>query len=139
MKNRFNISDKVLLAYPPEFYELLDTVWAQIPENEREVIWENLVRIGGVNYGYFSKEQRQKQNMTENEGGITTLDENTGLCIVRIDGSRSHNVIKISIAHELAHVFYNHPKKQTEKPIAEEEAKAKAREWGFVLSSESER
>ena len=133
MKTRFNISSKVFnFVHPPEFFELLDEVWTQIPENDQLVIWENLSLIGGVNYGYFSKEQRQKLNMTEDEAGLATLDENTGLCVVRIDGSRSHKDIKISIAHELAHVFHNHPKKQTEKQIAEDEAKDKAREWGFI-------
>ena len=125
--------------YPLEFPALLHDVWTQIPEEDQQVVWQNLAYVHGVNYAGYSKEQRLNLNMTDFEAGSTTFDENTGLCIVRIDGSRSHEAIKISIAHELAHVFYNHPKKQTEKPIAEEEAKAKAREWGFTLSSELER
>ncbi len=129
----FNIYEKLnSFVYPLEFPQLLHEVWIQIPEEEQQIIWQNLAFIHGVNYAGYSEEQRLNLNMTETEAGGTTLDENEELCVIRIDGSRPHDIIKVSIAHELAHVFHNHPKKQTEKPIAEEEAKAKAREWGFT-------
>ncbi len=133
MKTNFNIYEKLnSFVYPLEFPELFHEVWTQVPEEDQQIIWQNLAYIHGVDFARYDKKQQLNLNITATEAGRTTLYENTELCVVYIDGSRSYDNIKISIAHELAHVFYNHPKKQTEKLIAEDEAKAKAREWGFV-------
>ena len=133
MRTNFNIYEKLnSFVYPFEFPELLHEVWIQIPEEDQQIIWQNLAYIHGVDYARFNEKQQLDRNITATEAGRTTLYENTELCAVYIDGSRSHDAIKISIAHELAHVFYNHLKKETAKTIAEDEAKAKAREWGFV-------
>ena len=133
MKTNFNIYEKLnSFVNPLEFPKLLHEVWTQIPEEDQQVIWQNIAYIHGVDYTRYNEKQQLNQNITTTEAGRTTLYENTELCVVYIDGSRTHKDIKISIAHELAHVFYNYPKKQTEKQIAEDEAKDKAREWGFV-------
>jgi hypothetical protein len=125
MGTNFNILEKVAFVYSNDFFNLLDEVWARIPEREQQIIFENLARIAEFDYRTYNNDQKQRLHITEN----------TGLCVVSIDGSRSHGIIKVSIAHELAHVFYNHPKNQIEEAIADEEAKAKAKEWGFVQPS----
>jgi hypothetical protein len=111
-------------------FDLLKEVWGHIPVSEKIVICNQL---GMINFAYFnnlSEVHQRDLNITPTEGGATT--EFDGKCSVRIDMSRSLENIKLSIAHELAHVIFNHPIKKTDYSIAEDEAKNKAREWGYT-------
>jgi hypothetical protein len=93
------------------------------------VICNYLGMINFVDFNNLSNEQLRILGITPTEGGAT--GERDGKCIVRIDLSRSDEIIKISIAHELAHVFFNHPVNKTDVATAEADAKNKAKEWGY--------
>ena len=100
---------------------------------DKLIICDNLLSINGISFNIFTKEQLTKLNISPTEGGATWLDEKTGLCIVRIDSSRTRKIIKFTIAYELAHVFFNHPKKGIGAEEADKEANEKAEDWGFIM------
>lgn len=108
---------------------LLSDVWQHITGPEKKVICEHLGMINFVYFNSLSEEQQRKSGITPTEGGAT--GEWEGKCSVRIDLSRSDEIIKVSIAHELAHVLYNHPVEKVDSTTAEAEANEKAREWGY--------
>jgi hypothetical protein len=134
MTASFNIIEKLyplILGDSKSFLDLLDQVWKSIPEVDQQVIWENLTTIKGVSYSMFNQRQQEEKKMTPTEAGRTFLNEETGLCEIWIDISRPQETIKFSMAHELAHVFYNHPRR-TEEVNIEEEANTKAKAWGYL-------
>lgn len=112
-----------------ESNELLSEVWQHIPRAEKKVICDHLGMINFIQMNYLSDDHQRKLGIRPTEGGAT--GEWDGKCSVRIDLSRSDEIIKFSIAHELAHVFFNHPVEKTDTMVAEIEAKEKAGDWGY--------
>jgi hypothetical protein len=110
-------------------FELLEDVWTQIPKFEKIQICKNLGLLAFARFDEYPDDQRSKLGISQNKGGVTS--ELEGKCFVRIDMSRSQEIIKETIALELAHVLYNHPVIHTEYLKAEAEAGNKASEWGF--------
>jgi hypothetical protein len=116
-----------------ECIELLLEVWTHIPESERIIICDHLGILAFANFTEYLADQQKKPGTIQDEGGA--ILELEGKCLVRIDMSGPPEVIKNRIAHELAHVLYDHPIIHADNSKAEEEAKIKAREWGFELIS----
>lgn len=123
------IFSKITL-YTEGCFELLKEVLEHIPVSEKIVICNQLGMINFVYFNNLPEIQQRVLKISPTEGGAATEIE--GKCSVRIDMSRSPEIIKLTIAHELAHVFFNHPIKKTDYSIAEDEAKNKAREWGYT-------
>jgi hypothetical protein len=113
-----------------ESFDLLSEIWGHIPDHEKTVICNQLGIINFVHYNTLTETQLKVLDITPTEGGATA--EKDGKCSVRIDMSRSPEIIKTSIAHELAHVFFNHPVNNADRLTAEEEANSKAKEWGYT-------
>jgi predicted SprT family Zn-dependent metalloprotease len=90
-----------------------------------------LVSINGLDFRHFSDEQVEKRNVSRTEAGATWLDEKAGLYLIRIDLSRFKEIITLAIAHELAHVLSNHPKRNIDRIIADDEANEKGKYWGI--------
>jgi hypothetical protein len=110
-------------------FELLEDVWTKIPKFEKTIICDHLGLLAFARFDEYPEDQRSKLGISQNKGGATS--ELEGKCFVRIDMSRSQEIIKESIALELAHVLYNHPVMHTEHLKADTEADNKASEWGF--------
>jgi hypothetical protein len=109
------------------FEEIFTHVWKAIPHEERLAIEANLGILHGVPRSYLSSDL---QTAMERGGGKTELFH--GLCKVVIDTSQSREDVQKALARELAHVLLGHPAKRTDEGLAEREAVAKAKEWGFA-------
>jgi hypothetical protein len=116
-----------------DLFSLVSEVLSHIPEDECRVICERLAvgGIKGVVYPSLDEEERRSGDITTNEGGRTQLCKKTGLCVIQINTAIGLEQIKRCIAHEFAHVLFDHPRTNRPHAKAEDEAKLKAKEWGF--------
>jgi hypothetical protein len=128
--------NRILLkvSYPrneSHILQLLAKVLVQIPESEKTIIQDQLGLIKFLDYSALSLNLLKNFHFKPTEGGATYLYRIKTKCEMRVDISRSTEIIIKSIAHELAHVFYNHPFIAEGLYEAEKEAQDKSREWGF--------
>jgi len=110
--------------------QLLSVVLSHISEDEQASILRNLelIRYGGGEVECIRYDYGPLSITTP-----ITIESGDGRCRVcfTLGISSKDATLQYGLAHELAHVFFNHPYTGKPERVACREAHAKARKWGF--------